>query len=581
MLGKPSVVQRAAERVRARLRDACASLPSAQRGVLPGMVVGDTSQLDARLAEDFKTAGLTHLLVVSGANLAIVAGAVLALCRLAGLGRRRAPFLAALALLAFVVIARPEPSVLRATVMSLIGLVAFFSGRERQGVPALSAAVILLVLIDPGLARSYGFALSVSATGGLLVLGPRWRDRLPSRLPRPVAEALAVSAAAQVACAPILVMLTGRVGVIAVIANLLAVPAVAPATLLGACAAVTALVALPVARLLVWPAGLAVGWIVGVARTAAVMPFATVPWHGGAVGAITLLIAGVAGGLALRSRAGLVLVAAVSGGVVLAGAVIRFASPGWPPPRWVFVVCDVGQGDSSVLSAGPDRAVVIDAGPEPGLVDGCLDRLGVRAVPLLVLTHPHADHIGGTAGVRRGRAVGMVMTSPHSNGKEHRFVLGLASRAPSAGQEWRIGDLSLSVIGPSPVAPRLTFGSEGTSVNNVSIVLVARRPGFSVLLTGDVETEAQRDLASSVPPVDVLKVPHHGSRRQDPRFLAASRASVAIASLGKDNDYGHPAPTTVALMQRLGMRLYRTDRHGDVAIARGPNGLAVVARDGG
>lgn len=277
VLGPPSAIQRAAEHVRARLRAAVGRLPPDQRGVLPGMVVGDTSRLAPELADDFQTAGLTHLLVVSGANLAIVIGAVLGLCRFAGLGHRRAPPVAVLAVFAFVVVARPEPSVLRATVMGLIGLLALFTGRRRQGIPALAAAVLLLVLIDPELARSYGFALSVLATAGLLVLAPPWRDRLARRLPGPLADALAVAAAAQVAVAPVLVMLSGEIGVLAVVANLLAAPAVAPATLLGALAAVTAPASLPLARVIVWPAGLAVAWIIRVARTTADLPYATIP----------------------------------------------------------------------------------------------------------------------------------------------------------------------------------------------------------------------------------------------------------------------------------------------------------------
>ncbi|REE99283.1 ComEC/Rec2 family competence protein [Thermomonospora umbrina] len=581
VLGMPPALQRAAERVRARLRAACEILPRDHRGVLPGMVVGDTSRLAPEIAEDFATAGLTHLMVVSGANLAIVVGAVLAACRLAGLGRRRAPLLATVALLAFVLVARPEPSVLRATVMSLIGLLAYFTGRERQGVPALCAAVLVLVLIDPGLARSYGFALSVLATGGLLVLAPPWRDRLARRLPRPVAEALAVSLAAQLACLPLLVMLTGEIGLVAVAANLLATPAVPLATLSGALAAAIAPIALAPARFLVWPAGLAVGWIIGVARTASRIPYATVPWQGGVIGAAALLLAALIAYLVLRNRMLLALAAAALTGIVVAGAVLRVTASRWPPPGWLFVACDVGQGDASVLSTGPGQAIVVDTGPEPDLIDGCLDRLNVRAVPLLVLTHPHADHIDGTPGVRRDRTIGAVLTSAQSNGRELRLTSGLAVRPTTAGRQWRVGAVTLTVLGPWTAEPRLHSTSDGADINNASIVLVARRPGFSVLLTGDIETEAQRSLLSNVPPVQVLKVPHHGARYQEPAFLESTRAKISITSLGKDNDYGHPAPSTLSLLQRLGMHIYRTDRDGDIAIIRTSDGPATVTRKGG
>ncbi|MFG1999620.1 ComEC/Rec2 family competence protein [Spirillospora sp. NPDC048911] len=577
VLGPPSRVQRAAEEVRAKLRQAVAGLPDDQRSVLPGMVVGDTSRLDAGLAEDFRTAGLSHLLVVSGANLAIVIGAVLGLCRLLGVGRRRAPFIAAVAVIAFVLVARPEPSVLRAAVMGMIGLLALVSGRERQGLPALCAAVLLLVLADPSLARSYGFALSVVATAGLLVLAPPWRRRLRRRMPGPLADALAVAAAAQVAVAPLLVMLSGELGVVSIAANLLAAPAVAPATLLGALAAMVAFAEPALARLVAWPAGLAVGWIIWIARTAADLPYATIAWSGGALGACTLLVAGAATLVILRWRVARLIGTAVTAGVLIAVIGLRVTAPGWPPQGWALIVCDVGQGDGLVLAAGRERAVVVDAGPEPRLMDGCLRRLGVRAVPMLVLTHPHADHVNGVGGVRRDRKVGMVLTTSRSTGRESRLIGGLQVGAAVPGQQWMVGDLRLSVLAPAE-GPRLSAADDGTTINNASIVLVARRPGFSALLAGDVETEAQRALAANVPPVDVLKVAHHGSRSQDPAFVAAAHAAISVISVGRGNDYGHPASATLALLRRGGGRIYRTDQNGDVAVVRAARGVLAVTR---
>ncbi|GAA2135064.1 ComEC/Rec2 family competence protein [Actinomadura napierensis] len=577
VLGGPSAVQRVAARVRERLRAAADRLPPDQRGVLPGMVDGDTSRLTPDLADDFRAAGLSHLLVVSGANLAIVIGAVLWLCRVAGLGRRRAPPVAAVAVAAFVVIARPDPSVLRATVMGLVALLALFTGRSRQGVPALCAAVLLLVLIDPELARSYGFALSVLATAGLLVLAPPWRERFARRLPGPLADALAVAAAAEVAVAPVLVMLSGEVGVVSLPANILAAPAVAPATLLGALSAAIAPVSLPLARLVVWPAGLAVGWIIWVARTAAALPYATIPWTGGGLGAVTLLLAGGVAVLILRSPRLRLLVVAAMAGVLVAVVVLRVMAPGWPPPGWQMVACDVGQGDALALAAGPGRAVVVDAGPDPAPVDRCLSRLQVTDVPLLVLTHPHADHIGGTSGVRHGRTVREVLRTPLTDGAENRFIAGLPTRPALAGRQWRVGDLTLAILAPS-TGPALSPQDDGTTINNASIVLVARRPGFSALLAGDVETDAQRALETSVPRVQVLKVPHHGSRSQDPRFLAAAHASISLVSVGRDNDYGHPSPSTLALLGRIHTQVHRTDQEGDIAIIRTRAGPAAVPR---
>ncbi|MFC4906519.1 DNA internalization-related competence protein ComEC/Rec2 [Actinomadura gamaensis] len=574
----PSGVQRVAETVRAKLRQAAGVLPSDARGVLPAMVVGDTSRLDPDLADDFTTAGLSHLLVVSGANLAIVVGAVLALCRVAGIGRRGAPLIAGLAVVGFVVVARPDPSVLRAAVMAAVSLLALFSGRPRQGVPALTGAVLLLVLVDPELSRSYGFALSAAATAGLLVLAPAWRERLRRRLPHHLADGLAVALAAELAVAPILVMMSGELGVVSIAANLLADPAVAPATLFGAAAAVTAPLSTGLARLILWPAQYPVRWIIWVARTAATLPYATLPWAGGALGAVGLLAAGgVTAGMLRSSRLRWLFAAAVVG--VLAGVVcMHVLAPGWPPPGWQLVACDVGQGDGLVLSAGSGRAVVVDAGPDPNVMDGCLSRLHVREVPLLVLTHPHADHIDGVPGVRHGRRVDMAMVTPLGFGREARFTGSVPIRPALAGETWRVGDLTLSVLAPAPSKPHLTAGDDGTTMNNASVVLVVTRPGFSALLPGDVETEAQQALVSAVPHVQVLKVPHHGSRSQHRPFLAAAHASIALISVGKNNDYGHPSPHTVTLLQHLGLRVLRTDQEGDIAVVRTRTGLATVSR---
>ncbi|MXQ63682.1 MBL fold metallo-hydrolase [Actinomadura rayongensis] len=578
VLRGPSPPQRFAGTIRSRLRAAVARLPPDQRGILPAMVVGDVSGLDPRLAADFRTAGLTHLLVVSGANLAIVIGAVLALCRLAGLGRRVAPVLAAGAVLLFVLVARPEPSVLRATVMGMVGLVALLGGRGRQGLPALGAAVILLVLLDPSLGRSAGFALSVLATAGLLVLAPAWRDRLRRRLPAPIADAVAVAAAAEAAVAPVLVLMSGELGVLSVAANLLAAPAVAPATLLGAMAALTAPIALPIARLIVVPAGFAVGWVAFVARTTARLPHASIPWPDGLAGAASLVAAMAAGVLVIRSPRLRVAAAGIAAGLLPGVILLRLVSPGWPPPGWRMVACDVGQGDALALAAGPSRAVVIDAGPDPRAVDGCLDRLGIKDVPLLVITHPHADHIDGIPGVRAGRTTHLLLTTPRDPGRTARLTGRLATTRAMPGQIWRIGNLTLTVLAPTSADPPLLPSDDGTTINNASVVLLARSPDFSALLPGDIEEDAQHALAPAIPPVDVLKVPHHGSRSQDRTFLAAARARLALISVGRDNDYGHPAPTTMNLLRDLHVRTYRTDREGDIAIARANSGLVEVSR---
>ncbi|WP_424535235.1 ComEC/Rec2 family competence protein [Sphaerisporangium viridialbum] len=585
VMSGPSPPQRVAAALRTGLRQAAGVLPPAERGLLPGLVVGDVSLLDEQVKYDLKTAGLSHLTAVSGANLAVIAGMVIALGRVAGLPLAIRAILAIMAMLGFAVVARPSPSVLRALVMGSVAAVALGTGRSRDGVAALSATVLGLLLFDPALAREYGFGLSVFATGGILVLAPRWRDRMARRMPRWAAEAIAVPCAAQAAVTPLLVLMSGQMELVAIPANLLAGPAVAPATILGFAAAMVAPGSVEVARWLVRPAGYAVGWIIWVAREAAALPAATLPWPGGAVGLLLLAATALVAWLLLRRAAWRLVVCAIAAGSVLAALLVRPLVTSWPPRGWLLVACDIGQGDALVLSAGAARAVVIDTGPDPMSVDRCLRTLGVRQVPLLILTHPHFDHVGGLDGVFRDRSVGAVVVSPgHEPGQERARVSADLGRrhvpewVASPGMAWNLGPASLSVLGPVPEVVAAGPG-EGSMANNASIVIHVRWAAGSALLSGDVEIEAQAELLRrGLPAADILKIPHHGSARQDPAFLAATGARAALISVGADNDYGHPAPLTLDRLRGLGMRVYRTDQGGDLAVISAHGHLAIVPR---
>ncbi|MEV0197964.1 ComEC/Rec2 family competence protein [Nonomuraea sp. NPDC050691] len=589
VLTPPSRVQAVAGTLREGLRTAADVLPADQRGLLPGLVVGDISRMDPQVSADLKDSGLNHLNAVSGTNLSIVAGAALALSRLAGLPLTLRAGFAAVAMIGFAVVARPSPSVLRALLMGLVAAIALGTGRPRDGIAALSATVLLLILFSPDLAVSYGFALSVCATAGILLLGPRWRDRLTlrTRLPGWAAEAVAVPAAAQVAVTPVLVLMGGQVSLAAIPANLLAGPAVAPATLLGFAAALVAPFWPAAAQLIVVPAGYAVGWIIMVARWAVGLPLATLPWPGGVTGLGLLALAAVAVTLLLRSRAWRGAALAIAAGALVVLLIVRPIVAPWPPKAWLMVVCDVGQGDGLVLAAGPGRGVVVDTGPDPVTMDRCLRRLGVTDVPLVILTHPHADHIDGLSGVLRGRRVGAVVVSPQRSLAQQasRLSADLARRripqwtAPP-GTHWRLGPSELTVLAPEPTRSASAGQGEGSAANNSSVVVHVRWRAGSALLSGDIETEAQDDLLRGglLPPADILKVPHHGSPRQDPAFFTAVGARAALISVGADNDYGHPAQPTLSLLQRLGARVYRTDHSGDLAVVEREGRLAIMSR---
>jgi competence protein ComEC len=582
-VGPPSWVQGAAGRLRAGLHRAAADLPAGVAGLLPGLAVGDTSAMDPVLVADFRTTGLTHLVAVSGANLVYVVGTVLLVLRLFQAGPRLSALAGALALVGFVILARPSPSVLRAAAMGALALVALAQGRPRALLPALAASVLGLLLWHPELARSPGFALSVLATASLIVLAPGWAANLRRRgVPAGLAEALAVATAASVTTAPVIVALSGTLSTVAIPANLLAEPAVPAATVLGVLAAVVSPLWAPGARELAWLAGLPARWIVTVAEHGAGLPPAALPWPAGAVGGIllaTALVGLVWAGRHRMVRRG-VLAAAV--GALLVALPQRALSSGWPPAGWVLVACDVGQGDALVLPAGGDAAVLVDTGPDPVEVDGCLRRLGIRRIPLLVITHLHADHVGGLPGVLHGRPVGAIEIGPlHEPAWAWREVREAAAghRVPlvtgRVGEVREVAGLRLTVL-----APKVAFHGTRSDPNNSSIVLRVVVNGHTALLTGDAEIEAQRALLRDDPqdlPTEILKVPHHGSAYSAAEFLTAVHARVGIVSVGAHNDYGHPSALLIAELARLGVRVWRTDQSGDIAVCADGGQLEVVA----
>ncbi|MET0236299.1 MAG: DNA internalization-related competence protein ComEC/Rec2 [Kibdelosporangium sp.] len=578
--------QRAAEDMRAGLRRVAGVLSPDSAGLLPALVAGDTSALPHRVVEEFRAAGMAHLLAVSGANLAIVGVATLLLLRALRLGPRWCAAGAGLTLAGFVVLAGPEPSVLRAAVMGGVGLLALVVGRERSALPALAASVIVLVLHDPAMAMSIGFVLSVLATGALVLVATRWSRSLTGRgVPRLVAEALAVPAAAHLATAPVVAGMSGKVSLVAVGANLLAAPVVAPATVLGLLAA---LVAGPVpwlAELFVRLAGPELSWMVFVGRRAAAIPGAAIDWPSGWWGGVLLAVVLAVGVLVLRRRRWRVLVIAMLAGLLVVLVPVKVLTPGWPPSGWSAVACDVGQGDAVVLATDePGRAVLVDTGPDPGAVAGCLDRLGVDRIPLVILSHLHADHVGGLSAVLGEHEVGAVAVgSGRLPAWAWRQVRSEAERTRvpvlwlTVGQRLEWPGLTIEVLGPRYADTRQEGEASGTEINNTSLVMRASTRSGRVLLTGDVELGAQADLLDTGADLraDVLKMPHHGSRYVVPEFVDAVRPRIALISVGTGNRYGHPNPSTLARLAARGTAVLRTDKDGDVAVA---DQLLVVRR---
>ena len=571
-----------AEHARERLRQAVTRLPPDARGLVPAMVIGDRSLTPPGLTDAMLATGLTHLSAVSGSNVSLTLMGVMLLMRLAGVPRRARPIVGMLAVAMFVVLARPDPSVVRAAVMGVVGLIGVSRSRRAAGAPALGASVVVLLVIDPWLARSYGFALSVLATAGLLMFARPWGEALAARLPaifRPLAFAIAVPVAAQVACGPVIVLLQGGLPVYGVLANVLAAPLVAPVTLGGLATAFLALGAVGPASLVAWIAGAPALLIAIVARSLATIPGGTIPWPGNAAGAALLSIltcAVLVTGARLMhhvDRLGRRLLVSITIAALLAWVALLVPLPDRRGlDAWEVAACDVGQGDALVLATGPPgHAVLVDTGRDPRLVDRCLSSLGVQVLDAVVLTHYDGDHIDGMPGAVDGRRVdSLVVSGAFETSGRPRVVNDMAAQRGTpvipldkgAALNW--GNVRAHVLNPTKAA-------EG-SANDESLVLDVRTPTLRVLLLADVETDGSRAVLRAVQaegdarPVDVVKVSHHGSAHVAGELYTTLRARLGIISVGEGNDYGHPAQAVLAQLARAGTAVWRTDESGTVLV---------------
>ncbi len=298
--GGPGVLDRGTDRVRRAIREAVAPQAAGPRVLLPALVDGERGALPDAVVAEFRTTGLTHLLAVSGTNLTLILGAVLVLARWLGVRGRAMFVVGGFGVVGFVLLAGPQPSVLRAAAMGSVALLGLGTRGRERGVRALGVAIVVLMLVDPRLATSIGFALSACATAGILLLAPGWRDALARWLPLWVAEALAVPMAAQLACTPLVAAISGQVSLVAVAANLAAAPFVAPATVLGLAGGLVALVAVAPGQVVAAPAGWCAAAILAIAHLAASLPVAALSWPSGWLSLSVLVVGCVVVALVMR-----------------------------------------------------------------------------------------------------------------------------------------------------------------------------------------------------------------------------------------------------------------------------------------
>lgn len=504
-------------------------------------------------------------MVVSGRHVALMLAGVMTTCVVARVGARGRRWAGLAALFWFAVLVRWQPSVLRASTMGGLVLGAGLLGRGSEPRHHLAVAATLLLLADPLLAGQVGFALSVLATAGVLVLAPWLAQRLPG--PRPVRMLMAVTVGAQLGAAPVLLAAFDRLPLASVPANLIAVPAAALAQTVGMAAAVVAQVSVA-----------AGGWAAVIAR----VPLSLILWaaeifsSGPALRpstlwsplALVLVTALVLARYVPRTAAGLVATAVAVAALPLGGG----PGPLTAPRLTAF---DVGQGDALLVEipGNPPARLLYDGGPEPETALNHLRGRGVDNLDVVVASHPHRDHVAGLPAVLENLSVGALLVSPLGPGEyEERLVgparalPGLARRAgvvvapASAGRRFPLGNATVEVLSPPD------DGSLGGDPNENSIVLRIHTRAGRMLLTGDAEVTAQQRLLEDPDRLraDLVQVPHHGGATNAEGFLGAVAADVAVISVGAENEHGHPHPRVLGELTDTVTK--RTDEDGTVTV---------------
>ena len=568
-------------------REAGAGLSGDRAVLVRGMALGGGAGLSQEAADAFRDAGIWHLLAVSGQNVTVVAMATLALLSAVGVRRRPAVAAAAGVMVAYCLACDGGASVGRAGIVGALELAAELRSAPRERWYLMLAGLALLLAHQPRAIADPGLQLSFAAVCGLFTLAPPLAEWWRGWVPGPVADLAAMAGAAGLATAPVVVWHFGRLSLVGLALNVVAVPLAAPIVVLAlAGIGVGALV--PAAGVaLAWVAGLGAGIVLVLARLAAAVPGAALDLPGLAAPALAVLALAVLAAFRLLRpdapwtprRPSPRLATAVAAALV---AVWVLSRPG-PPPPWPAVAMvtalDVGQGDAILLRSPDGAAALVDSGPpgSPSPVVPALRRLGVRRLSAIVLTHDSLDHVGGASDALSRMPVGVLMMPPapvDGWAPPAQAVIAVARErgvplaTVRAGSRFAVGTWSVGVLSPAGARPA------GADPNPYSLVALARAGTLDVLLTADAESDALARLPAG--PVDVLKVSHHGSA--DPGLaaeLARRRPRAALISAGEDNAYRHPRPDTLATLAAAGVAAWRTDLAGDLSAVADGDGVAV------
>ncbi len=574
--------------------------------LISGLLFGSRGDLPQQVEEDFRLAGIYHLLAVSGSNVAFVALPCLGLFLRLGLGRPVSALLTCLVVVFFIFLTGATASVTRAGIMAVLALLAQALGRRNDSWNALGAAGLGIMILNPLQLYDAGFQLSFGATAGILALvrpvegwfERGWLGRVPSWICTP----LAVTLAAQLAVLPISLYYFAGVSVVSLAANLVVIPVVGAVVYAGSVAALVGVVWPALAVPLIWISDLLLLVLESSAALLARFPGAYLYFPSPS----SWLVAGYY--LALGWAFGMIRVGwlpwvrqwrpvhwAIAALIFGVAAVWSWAQAD-PPGTLETVFLDVGQGDAIFMRFPDGRTLLVDGGGRPDGLDGgdydpgervitpFLRRRGITRIDHLVLTHPHGDHVGGLEAVLKDFRVGRVWYGgTEFHGPQYQRWLALLARETARGRlAWQIPRAGERMLAGKDLTARFLhpeaepLAGTRSDENNSSLVLRVDYRGVSFLLTGDIEAEGERALLAGRAgdlPATVLKVAHHGSNYSSSgEFLDQVGPALAVIQVGR-NSFGHPGPETLERLKGRGILVYRNDLHGAVTVKTDGRGI--------
>jgi competence protein ComEC len=567
------------------------ALPEPESSLARGILLGQRAAIPDHVTDEMNRAGISHLVAISGQNVAIVAGvlvASLAWC----IGRRPATALAIVLIWIYAVFVGGSPSVLRAACMATVMLGAVLAGRPGSAVGSVVLAAAVLVFWRPLIVDDVAFQLSFAATVGIVVAAKRLEEvvrpmltRLPAGLAGFLAENFAITTAASLAVLPVIAASFGRISLVSLPANLLAAPAFVLALAGAAVAAAAETLDAGLGRLAGEFAYLPLAYLIWLGDFASGLPLASLEVRGvGPLETVALfvpvvLLLGVLRRLPASEEAphvvGRVRPALAASALVLLLAVVVWYGALQPgPDRLRVTVLDVGQGDAILIETPAGQRILVDGGPSGARIAQALGRTlpaSERRIDLVVLTHAQDDHMSGLVEVLQRYDVGAALAGPlegHTDAyrawRDELARSGVPLNEPHAGQRIDLGGgARIEVLSPA-LQPLL--GTED-DLNNNSVVLRLVYGHASFLLTGDLAAEGEAALLDTSFDLSatVLKVGHHGSDGATTApFLEAVNPSLAVISVGEENSFGHPSPTT--RLRLAGVPLLRTDENGNVRL---------------